>query len=67
METAFYKMKYKCANCGKEFEVEVRKGKPAKGEAGICPYCGVKTGVPGVGHHETVMPTIVDGKEILHG
>jgi len=64
----FYKMKYKCANCGETFESEVRKGSPSKGASGSCPNCGMQTGKPGVGHHEAVFPDTPAGKqEILHG
>ena len=62
----FYKMTYRCANCGHSYDVEVRKGTAAKGAGGTCPNCGVASGKPNIGHHETVLPT-VDGKQILHG
>lgn len=62
----FYKMTYRCANCGHEYTMEIRKGSPARGAGGQCPNCGMASGKPGVGHHETVLPT-VDGKQILHG
>ena len=63
-----YRMQYKCANCGKLFENDIRKGTPSRGASGNCPHCGMKTGTPGVGHHETIMPNVTIGnKEILHG
>jgi rubredoxin len=66
----FYKMRFKCANCGFLFEVNIRKGNPANGAAGICPNCGVRSGRSGIGHHEAVYPSDtmnLGDKEILHG
>jgi len=68
VQEGFYKMQYRCANCGHLFDAQVRKGSPARGASGSCPNCGMATGKPGVGHHETVLPNMTVGnKEILHG
>ena len=64
-----YGMKFECANCGHLFEVAIRKGVPASGQAGICPNCGVRDNTSGVGGHriikanESENPT--GGREIL--
>lgn len=69
-ESQHYEMEYKCANCGHVFKVQLRKGITARGAAGECPNCGIKTGRAGVGEHEMTWPSerlAVGNKEILHG
>jgi DNA-directed RNA polymerase subunit RPC12/RpoP len=68
-EREYYEIEYRCANCGKIFTKQLRKGTEARGQAGECPNCGVNSGKPGVGHHEMTWPAmpISGGKEILHG
>lgn len=64
-----YLMKFRCANCGYEFERQIRKGVPAPGQAGVCPNCGVRDNVAGVGQHKIIManesPSPTGGREIL--
>jgi len=49
-----YFMSFKCSNCGHVFEVQIRKGTPAHGQAGPCPNCGVRDNTSGVGHHSVI-------------
>lgn len=49
-----YLMNFECANCGHKFERQIRKGTPAHGQAGICPNCGVRDNVAGVGGHRVI-------------
>ncbi len=49
-----YFMKFKCSNCGYSFEKQIRKGTPARGQAGICPNCGVRDNTSGIGQHEVI-------------
>jgi DNA-directed RNA polymerase subunit RPC12/RpoP len=49
-----YNMSFICANCGHKFEKQIRKGTPANGQAGICPNCGVRDNVSGVGQHRVI-------------
>ena len=49
-----YTMNFICANCGHKFERQIRKGTPANGQAGICPNCGVRDNVSGVGQHKVI-------------
>lgn len=51
---ATYTMKFRCTNCGRQFENEVRKGISASGMGGECPNCGIKDGAPGIGHFEVI-------------
>jgi len=37
-----YFMRYRCCNCGKEFDRVLLKGTKALGQGGECPHCGVK-------------------------
>jgi DNA-directed RNA polymerase subunit RPC12/RpoP len=68
VQEGFYRMQYKCVNCGKLFQSDIRRGAVAKGASGSCPHCGIQTGKPGVGHHEAVLPNVIVGnQEILHG
>jgi rubrerythrin len=49
-----YRAFFRCTNCGTVFEHDMRKGTLAKEMGGNCPYCGVRSGSPGVG----VFPTV---------
>ena len=49
-----YLMNFLCANCGHDFEKKLRKGVAAAGQAGICPHCGVRDNVSGVGQHRPI-------------
>jgi DNA-directed RNA polymerase subunit RPC12/RpoP len=64
-----YLMKFRCANCGHQFEKEVRKGTPAHGQAGPCPNCGVRDNMSGVGHHQVIRDNQSDnptgGRQVL--
>ncbi len=42
MEKENYVMRYKCCNCANEFKKEIKKGYRAKGNGGICPFCGIE-------------------------
>jgi DNA-directed RNA polymerase subunit RPC12/RpoP len=68
-EREYYEVEYRCANCGHIFKQQLRKGVEARGAAGECPNCGVKSGKPGVGHHEMTWPStpLHSGQQILHG
>lgn len=44
MRETEYKIFFKCSNCGDIFARTIPKGQEAKGQGGICPYCGVKDG-----------------------
>ena len=54
VEPNHYLMEFLCSNCGTKFEVQIRKGTPAAGKAGICPNCGVRDNVAGVGQHKVI-------------
>jgi len=54
VDAAHYRMDFICANCGNKFERQLRKGTPAAGQAGICPHCGVRDNVSGVGQHKVI-------------
>lgn len=45
----YYKSWFRCTNCGTIFQHELRIGSLCSTMAGICPTCGVKSGVPGTG------------------
>jgi len=49
-----YLLNFICANCGHKFEKQIRKGTPASGQAGICPNCGVRDNMSGVGQHKVI-------------
>ena len=49
-----YLMNFQCANCGNQFDRQIRKGTPAHGQAGPCPKCGVRDNVAGVGQHKII-------------
>jgi len=49
-----YLMNFQCANCGNQFDKQIRKGTPAHGQAGICPNCGVRDNMSGVGQHKII-------------
>lgn len=53
-EANHYTIEFLCANCGEKFEKEVRKGTPARGQAGPCPKCGVQDNTAGVGGHKVI-------------
>lgn len=54
VDGSHYLISFKCANCGNKFEKQVRKGTAAAGSAGICPNCGVRDNVAGVGQHTVI-------------
>jgi len=41
-ESDVYEMKFKCWNCFKEFNKKILKGRCARNNSGVCPYCGIK-------------------------
>jgi len=53
-EPNHYTIEFLCANCGLKFAKDVRKGTPARGQAGNCPNCGVKDNTAGVGGHKVI-------------
>jgi len=54
VDSNHYLMNFICANCGAKFERQIRKGTPTQGQAGICPTCGVRDNVAGVGQHKVI-------------
>lgn len=38
-----YEIRFKCWNCLEEFTKQILKGRCAKNNSGICPYCEVKS------------------------
>jgi len=55
VDSNHYLMNFQCANCGENFERQIRKGVPARGQAGACPKCGVRDNTAGVGGHKVIL------------
>ena len=69
VDASHYLMNFLCANCGHKFERQVRKGTAANGAAGMCPNCGVRDNVAGVGQHTPIRANESDdptgGRQVL--
>lgn len=39
----YYRISYRCNNCGTIFEEDIRKGKSAANSNSICTYCGTRS------------------------
>lgn len=39
VQKGYYRMTYRCSNCGTIFETDIKKGTPAANSECVCPYC----------------------------
>ena len=45
----YYRLNYRCSNCGIIFEYDMKNGIPVTSMNGICPNCKIKSGTVNVG------------------
>lgn len=43
LKEGYYRITYRCTNCGTIFEADIRKGTEAAKADSICPYCDTRS------------------------